>query len=287
MRRVAALVVALAACTSQRGPVDVDGTRALFDTFPLDVPPGMSDLAVDDHGVLWAVAERDRTIARIELGKPPVRYRLDGVAAGTDTEAIAWLAPGRFALGTEGTEVAAASILTAELRGDAIVVTASRALTEQQLGVALTINHGVEALCGRDSELLAAIEAVGTLADGRRWAPIVRVRADSEDVEVARLWLTSRKGKISALHCTIADDGVATVIAIERHFGVARILAFELGRGDVEATPRITHDLHPLLNDAFNLEGIARLPDGRIVLVNDNQSKTVSGPTQLFVFHRP
>jgi hypothetical protein len=298
--RVLVLVVS-GACSAQRGPVDVEAARGLFETLPLDVPPGMSDLAVDDHGTLWAVAERARAVAKIDLvtdvergAKPAPNtliavLRIVGIPDGFDTEAITWLEADRFAIGTEGTNEAAAEILTAELREGAIVVTGRRALAERELGVKLTINHGVEALCGRDGELLAAIEAVGTHEDGRRWAPIVRVRGAVHDgeVEVARLWLTSRKGKISALHCTLDGEGTATVTAIERHFGVARILAFELRRGDSEVTPRIVHDLHPVLQDAYNLEGVARLRDGRLVLINDNQSRTVSGPTQLFLFHRP
>ena len=54
--------------------------------------------------------------------------------------------------------------------------------------------------------------------------------------------------------------------------------------GATDATPAIDLDLHPVLRDAYNLEGITRLPDGRLVLINDNQSKSPSGPTNLLVF---
>jgi hypothetical protein len=68
------------------------------------------------------------------------------------------------------------------------------------------------------------------------------------------------------------------VIAIERHFGVSRIIHFTLG--DRAAT--VVRDLVELAAGR-NFEGIARLPDGRIALVNDNQYKTIDGPSQLVI----
>ena len=148
----------------------------------------------------------------------------------------------------------------------------------------LKANHGIEALCGRDGELLAAIESVGKdPISFKRFAPLVRLRGDA--VHAAKLWLTSETGKISAMACTIADDGTAQVLALERHFGVARILKFTIGRTDVEITPTVELDLHPIIHDDYNLEGIVRLLDGRLVMINDNQGRQASGPTELFVFH--
>jgi hypothetical protein len=187
-------------------------------------------------------------------------------------------------LGVEGANGPWAALVTAELRGDMLVATATRELVDSQVGVTLTANHGVEALCGREGELLAAIESVGkNTISGKRWAPVVRLRGDT--IHAAKLWLTTATGKISAMSCTMADDGTAQVIAIERHFGVARILRFSIGRSDLEITPTVDLDLHPIIHDDFNLEGIARLPDGRIVMINDNQGRMASGTTELFVFH--
>jgi hypothetical protein len=282
---VVLLALALCACEekrTQKGPIDRAAAAALFEEMPIDAPPGMSDLTVDEHGVLWAISERDRIVLEIELGKPPVRHPLEGVTLGLDTEAILALGGGRFAIGVEGGMTPLAAILTAELRGNAVVVTSTRPLRDKDLGIALTINHGIEALCGRDGELLAAAETVGKLPDGRRWAPLVRLRGD--DVHTARLYLTTKAGKISAMYCTIADDGTAQVTAIERHFGVARLLTFTAARDSVDITPEVAIDLFPILHDNFNLEGVTKLPDGRLVLINDNQNKAAEGPTQLFVF---
>jgi hypothetical protein len=287
MTRIVLALLGLAACESHKiGPMDREAAKKLFDEIALPTaPPGMSDLTIDDRGILWSIAERDRTVLEIDPSKQPVAvtaHPVQGIAEGVDTEAITWLGNGTFAIGTEGGNGPSAAVVSAELRGSAIVATATRDLSNGQFGVLLTSNHGIEALCGRAGELLAVAETVGKDVD-KRWAPLVRIRGD--EVKLTKLWLTTKTGKISAITCTLADDGTAQVTAIERHFGVARVLSFKLDRSQTEVTPTVDLDLHPILHNAFNLEGIARLPDGRIVAINDNQSSKVSGPTQLFVFH--
>jgi hypothetical protein len=279
-----AVVIALAACGSHRevGPIDQEAARGVFEQVRIDAPHGISDLTIDDRGVMWAVAERDRFVVEIELGKPPIRHSLDGIPKSIDTEGIAWLGDGQFAISTEGAHEATAAIMFGELRSGRLVVTRTRAITSEELGVEMTANHGIESVCGNREQLLAASETVGKLPDGSRYAPLVRLRGDA--LSITKLRLTSDRGKISALHCTFDAEGDAQVVAIERHFGVARILKFTVGRDDVEVTPAIEIDLHPILRDALNLEGIVRLPDGRLVAINDNQARTANGPTQLLVF---
>jgi hypothetical protein len=277
-------VLVLAACSKHHEPgtIDREKARGLFEELLLDAPPGMSDLSIDDRGMLWSVAERERKVLEIELGKPPHVYPLEGVPGAVDTEAIAWLGGKQFAIGTEGTNEPSAAILFAELRDGRMLVTRMRSITHAELGVTLTKNHGIEALCGHDDELLAASETVGHLPDGTRYAPIVRLRGDQ--LSLTKLRLTSDRGKISALACAFDADGTADVIAIERHYGVARILRFKLARDTAETTATVDLDLHPVLRDALNLEGIVRMPDGRVVVINDNQGKSPRGPTQLLVF---
>lgn len=283
------VLLALAACGKQHeaGPIDREAARGLFEQLPIEAPPGMSDLTLDDRGVIWAIAERDRHVLEIDLaGTTPhvTLHPLDGVPPGVDTEGIAWLGDGRFAIGAEGAHTATAAILFGELRMQRLVVTHTRAFSNADLGVELTANHGIEAVCGTGDDLLAASETVGRLPDGTRYAPLVRLRGDT--LAVTKVRLTSDRGKLSALHCTFDEGGAAQVIAIERHFGVARILRFAIAHGETEVTPAIDLDLHPILRDALNLEGIVRLRDGRVVVINDNQSKVVKGPTQLLVFAR-
>jgi len=284
-------LVALAACGKhhEAGPATLEpqATHDLFEVIPLDVPPGISDLTVDDRGVMWAIAERDREVLEIELSDPPrvTLHPLDGVPAKVDTEGLAWLGEGHFAIGAEGADTPTAAILFADLSGERMVVTRTRTLTNAELGVTLTINHGIEALCGRPGELLAASETVGTLADGTRYAPLVWLRDDT--LGVTKVRLTTDRGKLSALSCRFDNDGSVDVIAIERHYGVCRLLHFTVGPHDAEVTPTVELDLFPVLHDSLNLEGIVRLPDGRLVAINDNQSKRARGVTQLLVFRKP
>jgi hypothetical protein len=204
--------------------------------------------------------------------------------AGTDLEGIAALGGGRFALGTEGHDDGVATVLLAERRGTALAITGSIALPERAVGIPLKANHGAEGVCGAGDTIIVAIEGAGE-EGGKRWAPVLRVAAGAP-TRSHRLWLTSQTGKLSGLDCTIAADGTAAIWAIERHFEVTRLLRFTLppGEGAADVTPTIALDLGPVLNSKLNLEGIAVLPDGRVVAVVDNQWKTITGPSELLVF---
>jgi hypothetical protein len=281
----------LLAC-SKHAAIDEAAAANLFDAIVLpDVPPGESDLTVDDRGKIWAIAERDRVASEIELHgltATVVAHPVDGVPDGNDTESIAWLGGNHFALGMEGQTAATAGVLFADLRPDGhLVVVRTRWLTDDEIGVHLTTNHGAEALCGAGDRLLVGIEERGKFDDGTRWAPIVRL--DGDKVSRAKLKLTTKTGKLSALDCHFAPDGSVDFVGIERHYGVERVLHGTLpGNAPdgavVEATVAV--DLAPVVHDVYNLEGIARLSDGRTVLINDNQGSHVDGPTKLFVLKR-
>lgn len=289
------LVLALGAC----GKHDDDKTAvavppAPFDEVDTDLPPGTSDLSIDDQGHLWAVAERERVVAEIVLDLEHetakfTRHPLDGVPDGVDTEALSWLDGGKFAVGTEGQEQATATVMFGELGTDGhIALHPGVDLTDKILGITLVKNHGVEALCGRGDDLLVAIESWGTFDDKSRWAPLVRIHAGAV-TGVQKLKLTTATGKISAMTCTFAPDGTIDAIAIERHYSVSRILTFSVPLDKDLITPEVALDLWPVVRDRYhaklNLEGIVKLPDGRWVMVNDNQGARVDGPTKLFVFH--
>lgn len=258
--------------------LDKQAAAKLFDIVELEgVPAGMSDLTIDDAGALWSIPERAHKVVRIVDNKPTT-FALEGIAAGVDTEAIASLGGDRFAIGIEGAHDPTTGIAFATLAGDKLDVDQPRTFNAAELGVEPTTNHGIESICGRDDELLAASEMVRKLPDGSRWAALVRIRG--AETKFGKVRLTSDRGKLSAMSCKFADDGSVEVTALERHFGVARIVEFHVG-ADVNATATVTLDMHPTLRDALNLEGIARLPNGKLVLINDNQGKSVRGPTQL------
>jgi len=273
-----ALLVVLAACSHRPEPVK---STALFEAIVIDTPLGISDLTLDDRGHVWAIAERDRIAVEMQPdGTQLVRHAIDGIPDGLDTEGLAFLGDGRFVIGTEGAHEATASLVFAELRGDRLVATRTRELTSVELGVTLTVNHGVEAVCGHGGEVLAAIETVGD--DGARWAPLVHLRGDA--MTVGKLRLTSDVGKISALACTFRPDGSVDLHAIERHYKVSRILHGTLAAGASDVAPAVELDLEPVLHDTLNLEGLVVLPGGKLEAVNDNQGSRVAGPTELLRF---
>jgi hypothetical protein len=285
MRRI--VYLALVVACGKHDHVDSAAAASIFDqqiVLPT-VPPGESDLTLDGSGHIWAIAERDRFASELVLSGSNVavtEHAVDGVPDGNDTESIAWLGGSNFALGIEGQNTKTAGVLFAELRPDGhLAVTSTRDLTDAELGVTLQVNHGSEAICGSGDDIVVGIEERGTFADGTKWAPLVRIKAGQ--LALAKLHLTTPTGKLSALDCRFAADGSVDFVGIERHFGVERILHGVLAPNAAEVTPTLVLDLAPVIHDTYNLEGIARLPDGRIALINDNQSKTIDGPTKLLL----
>jgi hypothetical protein len=285
-RRLAAVLAVIHAGGCPAAQVPASSARGDFTITALrGAPPGLSDLTIDDRGVLWAVAERERALVEMTLGRSGVVVHtipVEGVPEGVDTEGLVWLGTGRFVMSTEGKYDPSAGLLWLEIRGDHAVVTHGRAFTDAELGVPLLKNQGAEALCGNDRELLVGIETVGTLPDGARYAPIARIRGDT--MTIVKFRLTSATGKLSAFACRIDDDGTVHGWAIERHYGVTRILKWSLARAATEVTPAVALDLTAVLHGTRNLEGIVELPGGALALVNDNQSRVLEGPSELMRF---
>jgi hypothetical protein len=279
------LALAAAACGRSSSP----SSAAPFTEVIVDTAPGLSGLAVDETGGIWTVAERAARAYRITLDaalRPSVEtFPIQGLPPHTDLEGIGALGGDRFALGTEGHDDGVATVLVAERRGAVLAVTRAIQLPEASVGIPLAKNLGAEGICGAGETIIAAIEGAGEQA-GRRWAPVVRIANDAI-ARTHRVWLTTPTGKLSGLDCRIEPDGSVTTWAVERHFEVTRLLRFTLpplGAGDADITPTVALDLGPVLSGRLNLEGIARLPDGRVAAVVDNQWKTISGPSRLLVF---
>jgi hypothetical protein len=284
------ILIALLVIGCRDSRIDKERANELFTRIPLATAPGLSGLAADDHGGLWTVAERGDRAYRITLDaadKPALEtFAVEGHdLRDIDLEAIAALGGGKFAFGTEGRVPGVATVLLAERRDAALVITAAIKLSNADVGIEMAANHGAEGLCGAGDTIVAAIEGAGGSGDAR-WAPIVRI-AGGKIVGIHRLALTTATGKISALDCTVAADGTITAWAIERHFEVTKVVTFTLpprGQGDVALTPTVVLDLGTVLNGRLNLEGIAKLGDGRLVAVVDNQWKIISGNSELLVF---
>jgi hypothetical protein len=120
--------------------------------------------------------------------------------------------------------------------------------------------------------------------DGRRFAPVGRYDMAAERWTAFRLWLTSSTGKISALSCRTRGARIQ-VLAIERHFGISRLLEFDVPRdgsgGDLE--PELVMDLAAEVEGDPNLEGVTWTLDGRVVLVLDSQWGDERSPNGLVV----
>jgi hypothetical protein len=286
--RIAIALVVVGCGKSEERTMDRERAAALFTEVVVDTAPGLSGLAVDDNGKLWTVSERDEKAYRITLDAKLVptleSFDVTGIPPGNDLEGIAWLGGGKLALGTEGRRDGVATVLLAEVRGQQVVVTSTIQIPDDKVGLHLTKNHGAEGVCGAGTTIVVAIESTSVHA-GKRWAPVVMI-VDGVITQSHRLWLTTKTGKLAGLDCAVAADGTVTALAIERHFEATKFLGFSLraSDGDSDITPSEVLDLGAVLNSKLNLEGIARLVDGRVVAVVDNQWKELTGPSELLVF---
>ena len=252
---------------------------------------GLSDLTRDDRGRLWAVAERKRVA--VEVTDPPRAITLVGVPPGLDTEGIAWLGKGRFALSTEADGPRTADpVLVAERRGNRLQVVASHPLEYRAWPLSPTPNQGIEGICRAGDRVVLAVETVRE--DGHaRYAPVAVM--DLATGSVAPFWvrLTSAHGKLSAVSCMHrraagGHPARIDVLAIERHFGVARLVRFALpgrpapGHPPVTVAARVIADLLPLEGaNHENFEGLVWDGGRNVALVVDNDWKTITGPNLL------
>lgn len=267
MRKLA--LIALAAC----------GRSPSQHVIALDTKPGLSDLSRGPDGVLWTEAERDDVVYRVALvgdGAEATAFPLDGIPDGLDVEAIDALPDGTFLLGTEGHGASDAAVWSARIDGGRMSATLARRLDHRaQIGD----NSGIEGLCGDRTSVVVGIEEPITV-DGKREAQlaVLDLNGDPAQDRYLKVALTSDTGKIAALDCAGPDD----VIGIERHFGISRIVRLDLG----SHTATVLRDVTDLAAGK-NFEGLARLPDGRLALVNDNQYKGLDGPSQLTLIPEP
>ena len=281
MRRLIALAI-LGGCGGGGGEPRPAGEIVL----ELATEPGLSGLSLAPDGALWTVAERSRTAYRIVLDGDRIgtleTIAIEGLPEDLDIEAIEAGDFGPFWLGTEGNGTASAQVWIADLAGGVMTVRPEPdALVPDRRVV--EPNHGVEGLCFDGGAGAVALE---TAIDegGRRLGQLGLVRGAGPG-EPRHVILTSKTGKISGIDCTRFEDGVE-ILAIERHFEVTRIIRFRLSSLTAPAKPEVVYDLARMAKGR-NFEGLARLPDGRIALVTDNQWKTIDGPSQLVLLPPP
>jgi hypothetical protein len=244
---------------------------------------GVSALAPAGE-TLWALPERERELIHLDRrGKVLERVPLEGVPAGVDTESLAVLPDGRFAIGTEagGEGRASDPVLLAERRDGRVVVTGRLELYYGPFGYAPHSNQGIEGLCRAGTLLIAAVEKPG--GPEPRRTPLALFDLEKRRWRVASVPLTSATGTISALACPEpARDGQVRLLAIERHLGVGRVLELVVPVAGGKGTSRILVDYAALVPAWVNFEGLAVDGDD-LLLVNDNDNlNLIVGDTALY-----
>lgn len=265
---------------------------------------GLSGLAFDGT-TLWSVAERKRSLVSWVVARPHADFALDVprhhpfvLAPGDDVESLSWLDGQRFALGLEGQAEGRDSdrLLFVERERDtpSFGTVGDATLRHAEWGLRAPTNRGIEALCHAAGVLFAACEDPRQAADGRL-APFSGYHIVEKAFAHGYLRLTSGTGKISAIECGL-EAGRLRFFAIERHYGVLRILRWELP-GDWFSTTRASTvpvlDRSPIVSEILfeldgklppdaNAEGLAWLRErNELLVVTDNQSATVTGPSRL------
>jgi hypothetical protein len=256
---------------------------------------GLSGIAVDDRGRPWAVAEERRELVRFDASWDAASsevFPVGGVPDGVELESAAWLGDHLIALGSESEELRDAdALLVVRIGEEAATVVGSAEIPWSSLFARQAPpNRGVEGLCAAGSSLLAAAEWV-LEEGGARVAPLARARhrgGVTSTWQAVRLRLTTDTGKISGLDCVLGDEGALVVHAVERHYGVARVLRFEVPeRFDGEPiVPSLVRDLAASERGLPNIEAIV-WQDGRFLLLSDHDVDDPPGATQILTGSTP
>ena len=201
------------------------------------------------------------------------RYPVSGGLTKTDLEAMAWVDGTRFVLGTETQEKGRLRdvVLDGRLDGSRFAVVPIANLDYARWHLTAPDNRGIEGICHVDGVLILATELV-EWQRGRRWAPVGMFDPKTQTWTAHRVGLTSKTGKLAAMGCRIVDGSVVA-LAVERHFGVSRLLRFQIPQGP-EAQwiePSIAADLSESIEPLPNFEGLSWMEDGSAVVLTDNK----------------
>lgn len=269
----ALVIVAGAGCTKKEA-------RAPGRVLPLETEVvGLSGLSRDEHGALWAPGEDADAVLRIDPATGAVtRYPVVGAPNGTDLEALTWMDGTRFVVGTETQEAGRTRdvILDGRLDGNRFRVSPIGHLEYTLWQLTAPDNHGIEGVCHVGGVMVLATELVEE-RDGRRWAPVGLYDPKTQAWAAHRVALSTETGKLAALDCRDAN-GVIEALAVERHYGVSRLLRFRVPHGSIgqRIEPVVAADLSTLISPLPNFEGLVWLQDGSAILLTDNQYRRVS-----------
>jgi hypothetical protein len=256
-------------------PVGSEPTRQRLEVGELS---GLSGLAREADGTLYVVPERARELVSIAPDGAIRRRPIVGIPDGVDLESVAIVGPGQLAFGGERprrteTEL---TIYLASLEDDSVVAGDTIPIDRAMFGIEARPNQGLEGLCSVDGELIAAIETA--IEDDLERRAAIAVRGPDGGWRGYQMRLSSATGKVSALACRRAGDGVELFV-VERHFSILRILRGRLDGGEVALSTSIRLDQFADQTE-LNLEGV-EIDGDDLVFVNDNHYGRVQGENEL------
>lgn len=248
---------------------------------------GLSGLTRDADGMLWAAGEHADAVLQIDPDGYAIReYPVVGAPPGTDLEGLAWVEGNRFFVATETQEAGRADdvLLEGRVEDDRFVVRPWQRVAYTPWGLSAPKNRGMEGLCHVDGVLILATELVDEQR-GRRWAPVAMLDLATKTWTTYWVALSSHTGKLAGVGCR-KIDGEVVALAVERHFGVSRLLRFPLrpGKSGERIEPEVAADLSKVIKPLPNFEGVLWKDDGSVVLLTDNHYRgRAPDPSRLYL----
>jgi uncharacterized protein YjiK len=277
---IAGVVFLISACTTKSIPAytihDFSDERA----------DGLSGLTSDENMDLWTIQERRQHLLRMQStpeGFKTQSLPIIGIPQEIDLEAITYLGEQTFALGSESeaTERNDDKVYIVEINNDEAQVTKIISIPYHHWNTQPESNHGIEALCYAEQQLIVGIEKVFE-ENGQRYAPLLLYSLQTAQAHPLRLKLTTTKGKISAMACRhLPQEERIEIFAIERHFGIGRILKFSIDKNLKISSVEIVYDFAPEIKDLPNIEGISFGRNGELYMISDNNFGRITGPTKV------
>jgi len=252
---------------------------------------GLSGLTRDPRGRYWTVAERDNALLPMDwregspvFGEP---VPIEGIPEGLEAESLSWISGDSFIIGTESRvrDRQADRLLFGRLVDGGAKITAALDVNWRQLwGMKPWRNQGFEAVAMSQGRVVVIGETVRK-AQHKRWAPVAIT--DGGGWKTFWIELSSDDGKISAAAVRTTFSGVE-IFAIERHFGIKRILRVALPRNlsqHARLAPELFYDLKD--HEDHNYEGLDFLDDGSLMLISDNSFRNSVKETAVLVLRTP
>ena len=268
------------ACTTTKSPL------FSIENITSQEADGLSGLTSDRSLALWAVQERRHQILQLTLPEqtaPPKAFQINDIPEEVDLESITWLGQNRFALGSELDidNRNSDKVFIVEIHDQIASVTEDFDIAYQHWPMRPSANHGIEGICYTEPNILVGIESV-IEEDNKRYAPIIIYSMITKEALPLKVELTTSTGKLAAMACRKSDDGNSIdLFIIERHFGVGRILKFNIAKQKHISPGTIVHDFAKDLDDLPNLEGLAIGANNALYLISDNNFGRITGPTKL------